>query len=278
MFTKHYSPEADPANAGGGEGTASQENSLTETVKVNGIEATIFFKEDGAVEKIGVPPDMTDEQKKAWRESEKTSNEISALALAHGKNRESKVNYQAMVELTERNEKALSEMKALQEESKRQPADKSTVNNPTDLRAVLGVKTYDEVLEIQNDDPERYFEAQRKVIEATSNMNLQHTMTSTTLLATVKAEGYDPTDVVNYAKKLGAPLSADLFDAYKSLHRKPTTSRSDVIAGIQSMQIPIVSLEGANPNDGGRGKRSVESMLTEKANAGNGGIPLDPHK
>ena len=89
---KFYSPDEVNAGAGTeGQGQNSQANGTQESVKVNGIDATVFFKEDGSVEKIGVPDGLTDEQKKVWQEDKKTHEELSALASAHGKNRQSKL-------------------------------------------------------------------------------------------------------------------------------------------------------------------------------------------
>lgn len=215
-------------------------DNVVETLEVVGHDVDVEYDKDGLVASVSNPSNLEGEELEAWQKE--ATPKIKLLSKAQKKGME---NNQQKRELEKSWAQLEAERKALEaREAKLATASESRAQE-ADLRSILGVKTWDEVVDIQDTDPQKYFNAQRDLAKGAAveqQKITQRAMRESALESSITSDGYDPADVKAYAKTyLGAGFSQAAYEAYKAMHKKPSGSMANEIADIQKTQINFVS-------------------------------------
>ena len=237
------------------------DNGKVEAMEVEGHKVDVTTLENGDVN-ISNPKDLEGEALKTWQG--KAGKAKSILAKANKKGLDTN---KQKTELETGWSKLEAEKLAFAKE--KSEANLKPKNVPVgDIRTELGVKTFEEVTKIMDDDPEKYFKAQTslgvKIAQGTANTAVL-IGAEAKLAKQIEADGLDPEEVRAFAKNFlsGAPFTANAYKAYKAIHKPKISKSLDATLKAQETQIKFIDRRGDNDGDNpkvGKGyKRVIEA-------------------
>lgn len=234
----------------------------TEQLKIAGKPTKVQYGEDGEVS-VENPEGLEGKELEEWQK--KAQDEISALARANKKGYDAN---RKLEEIEAEKKKVQKTWKDIQKEKAELQKMKNNlktreINQTPDIRKELGVKTYEEVRDIMDSEPEKYFKAFDKV-NSKSISNSKQMATSqaqkTVLRNQITAEGYDPEEVEAFCDGyLSAPFTRNGFEVYKRFNSNDDNTTTDDIANIQKQKISFI-----NKGDESQQQRSLTQAELEK--------------
>ena len=224
-------------------------NTTTDNVEIlelEGKDVEVQYGEDGNIS-VSNPSDLEGEELETWQK--KAEPKIKLMAKAQKKGME---NNQQKRELEKNWATLEAERKALEAEKAKLAMASEAKATSGDIKDILGVKTWDEVVEIQDTNPQKYYAAQTELARMAASqeqLKAQRAMQEGALERAIKSDGYDPAEVKAYAKTfLGSSFTQNAYEAYKAMHKKPSGSIANKIADIQKTQINFVTRGNAVTN------------------------------
>ncbi|MBS3741973.1 MAG: hypothetical protein KGY74_07635 [Candidatus Cloacimonetes bacterium] len=223
-----------------------------EQLKIAGKSTTVEYLKDGEVN-VHNPEGLEGEELESWQKQ--AESEISALARSNKKGYDANRKLEKVEKEKQEAEKTWQQIQKEKQELQKLKSELKNreIEEPLDIRSELGVKTYEEVRDILDSDPEKYFAAMNKVTSKSSRSAQKRASSEAqkaVLRNKITSEGYDPAEVESFCEGyLGAPFTQNGYDVYKRMHPNSGKTETDAIADIQKEKITFINRSPDNESE-----------------------------